>query len=59
VEKHLRISRKLFEKHNFYNKKIFIDIGASDGLYSFYFAKRIIPFFHSNPILEAFHLCKK
>jgi FkbM family methyltransferase len=40
VEKHLRISRKLMEKRNSYIQRVFIDVGAGDGFYSFYFAKK-------------------
>jgi FkbM family methyltransferase len=40
VEKHLRISKKLIEKYKSQKFRIFIDIGAGDGFYSFYFAKK-------------------
>jgi len=59
VEKHLRISRKLLEKHNFYNKKIFIDIGAGDGFYSFYFAKKNYTVFSFEPDIRNFSFVQK
>jgi SAM-dependent methyltransferase len=59
VEKHLIISRKLLEKHNFYNKKIFIDIGAGDGFYSFYFAKKNYTVFSFEPDIRNFSFVQK
>jgi FkbM family methyltransferase len=59
VEKHLKISRKLLEKHKFYAQKVFIDIGAGDGFSSFYFAKRKYIVISFEPDIRNFSFIQK
>jgi FkbM family methyltransferase len=59
VEKHLRISKKIMEKHKSYIQKIFIDIGAGDGFYTFYFAKKNYKVISFEPDIRNFSFVQK